>query len=101
VSPNATIDRALACAVVAEGLWATAGAMGRRQAELRINGPLQDKVAAEMALIAFCDRLLVWAAETGRLIAPGFCEGEGAIEVEAGELIGELVDAVADACPSA
>jgi hypothetical protein len=101
LSPNATIDRALARAVVAGGLWAAAGGMGRSQAELRINGPLQDKVAAEVALIAFCDRLLVWAAETGRLIAPGFCEGEGAIEVEAGELIGDSVDAVADACPSA
>jgi hypothetical protein len=42
---------------------------------------------------AFGDRLLVWAAETGRRIAPGFCESDGAIEVEAAEL--------ADACPSA
>jgi hypothetical protein len=41
------------------------------------------------------------AAETGRIIAPGFCEGEGAIELAAGELIGDLVDAVADACSSA
>ena len=32
---------------------------------------------------------------------PGFCEGDGIIEVEAGELIGDLVAAVADACASA
>jgi len=65
----------------------------RGHAELRIAGPLQDTVAAEVPPTAFCDRLLVWAAETGRLVAPGFCEGDGGIELEAGERIGDLVEA--------
>jgi hypothetical protein len=65
----------------------------RGDAELRIAGLLRDTVAAEVPLAAVRDRLLVWAAETGRLAAPGFCEGDGGIEVEAGELIGDLVEA--------
>ena len=46
-------------------------------------------------------KVLSFAAETGRRIASGFCAGEGVVEVEAGELIGDLVAAVADACASA
>jgi hypothetical protein len=56
----------------------------RGHAELRIAGPLQDTVAAEVPPTA---------AETGRLVAPGFCEGDGGIELEAGERIGDLVEA--------
>jgi hypothetical protein len=69
----------------------------RAHAEARIAGPLQDKVAAEVPLAAFCQRLLSWLGETRRLIAPGFCEGSGVIEMEAAELAAELTDASAAA----
>jgi hypothetical protein len=89
LSPNATIDRALARAVVAEGLWAAAGETGLFGDVL---APLAERHLRPVAGVA---------AETRRIIAPGFCAGEGAIELAAGELIGDVVDAVADACPAA
>ena len=42
----------------------------RAQAEMRLVGPGKDMVAAEIGLAAFCDRLWLWVAETGRLVAP-------------------------------
>ena len=42
----------------------------RAQAEMRLVGPGKDMVAAEIGLAAFCDRLRLWVADTGRLVAP-------------------------------
>jgi hypothetical protein len=65
----------------------------RTQAEARIAGPLAGMVAAEVPLGAFCERTLTWVAETGRLVAPGFCEGNGLIEYEPYDLLARLGDA--------
>lgn len=94
LSPKATIDRALARVVAAQGLWAAAGETGL--------GRTPSAAAKARMVSLLCGR------NEGSVVRgrdgphrPGFCEGDGIIEVEAGELIGDLVAAVADACASA
>jgi len=64
LSPNATIDRALARAVVAEGLWAAAGETGLFGDVL---APLAELHLRPVAGVA---------AETRRIIAPGFARAK-------------------------
>jgi Protein of unknown function (DUF2750) len=65
----------------------------RAHAEARIAGPLADCVAAAVPLATFRDRTLLWLGDSGRLVAPGYCEGDGAIELAAAELAQRLAGA--------
>jgi hypothetical protein len=65
----------------------------RAHAEARIAGPLADCVAAAVPLATFRDRTLLWLGDSGRLVAPGYCEGDGAIELTPAELTGRLAGA--------
>jgi hypothetical protein len=58
----------------------------RGHAEARIAGPLGDSLAAAIPLPDFRQKTLTWLAETGRLVAPAYCEGDGQIELEASAL---------------
>jgi hypothetical protein len=62
-------------------------------AEARIAGPLADRVAAAVPLATFRDRMLLWLAETGRLVAPGYCEGDGLVELAPADLAAQLTGA--------
>ena len=68
----------------------------RAQAEMRLIGPGKDMVCAEIGLAAFCDRLWLWVAETGRLVAPAFCEGDGVIACQAPDRVAGLAEAATD-----
>jgi hypothetical protein len=59
-------------------------------AEARIAGPLADSVAAAVPLATFRDRMLLWLGETGRLVAPGYCEGHGLVELAPADLAAQL-----------
>lgn len=59
-------------------------------AEARIAGPLADAVAAAVPLAAFRERTLPWLAESGRLVAPGYCEGDGVVELAPADLEARL-----------
>ena len=65
----------------------------RAHAEARIAGPLADCVAAAVPLATFLDRTLLWLGDSGRLVAPGYCEGDGAIELAPAELARQLAGA--------
>ena len=65
----------------------------RAHAEARIAGPLADSVAAAVPLTVFRDRTLLWLSETGRLVAPGYCEGDGVIELAPPDLAARLTGA--------
>ena len=135
LSPKATIDRALARAVVAQGLWAAAGGTGLgRTPSARTKARMVTLLWSDPARLAdwgylatgaggtkflsltarFVDVLprlaelerfvgIDWTAdpvcpeldpdELARLRQALFCEGDGGIELEAGELIGDLVEA--------
>jgi hypothetical protein len=111
LSPKATIDRGLAGAIVAQGLWAAAGETGLgRTPSVAAKARMVRLLWSDPAMLAERGYLATDAGETkvsvvrgrdGPPHRPGFCEGEGVIEVEAGELIGDLVAALADACASA
>jgi Protein of unknown function (DUF2750) len=62
-------------------------------AEARIAGPLADRVAAAVPLAAFRDRMLLWLGQTGRLVAPGYCEGDGLVELAPADLAAQLTGA--------
>jgi hypothetical protein len=62
-------------------------------AETRIAGPLADSVATAVPLATYRDRTLRWLGETGRLVAPGYCEGDGVVELVPTELAARLTDA--------
>jgi hypothetical protein len=64
----------------------------RAHAEARIAGPLADAVAASVPIAVFRERTLAWLADTGRLAAPGYCEGNGVIELTAADLAARLGD---------
>lgn len=70
-------------------------------AEARIDGPWADMVAAEVPLATFRDKTLVWLAESGRLLAPGFCEGDGQHELEPAEFATRLRGAAGSESSSA
>jgi len=161
--PKATIDRALARAVAAQGLWAAGGTGLGRTPSARTKARMVRLLWSDPAMLAdwgylatgaggtkflsltamFVDVLprlaelerfvgidwtadpvcpeldpaeparlrqalkaavvrqavecgsmwILQGAEGGRLVAPGFCEGDGGIELEAGERIGDLVEA--------
>jgi len=59
-------------------------------AEARIAGPLAGSVAAAVPLATFRDRMLLWLADTGRLVAPGYCEGDGLVELPPADLAAQL-----------
>jgi hypothetical protein len=59
-------------------------------AEARIAGPLSDAVAAAVPLAVFRERTLAWLADTGRLVAPGYCEGQGIVELSPADLAARL-----------
>jgi hypothetical protein len=59
-------------------------------AEARIAGPLADRVAAAVPLATFRDRMLLWLGESGRLVAPGYCEGDGLVELPPADLAAQL-----------
>jgi hypothetical protein len=65
----------------------------RTQAEMRLQGPLADMVVSEVPIETFRKKTLLWAAESGRLAAPAFCEGKGVIELEPDELERQLAAA--------
>jgi hypothetical protein len=65
----------------------------RTHAEARIAGPLADCVAAPVPLATFRDRTLLWLGDSGRLVTPGYCEGDGAIELAPAELARQLAGA--------
>jgi hypothetical protein len=65
----------------------------RAHAEARIAGPLADCVAAAVPLATFRERTLLWLGDSGRLVAPGYCEGDGAIELAPADLAGRLAGA--------
>lgn len=65
----------------------------RAHAEARIGGPLADSVAAAVPLAAFRKRTLAWLADSGRLVAPGYCEGEGVVELAPADLAVRLAGA--------
>ena len=58
----------------------------RASAQARIAGPLGDMVAAEVALPDFREKMLPWLAESGRVVAPAYCEGDGVLELAADAL---------------
>jgi|GEM_PF-2940220 len=62
----------------------------RAHAEARIAGPLADCLASAVPLAAFRERMLVQLARSGRLVAPGYCEGEGAVELAPADLAARL-----------
>jgi len=62
-------------------------------AEARIAGPLADRAAAAVPLATFRDRMLVWLGESGRLVAPGYCEGDGLVELAPPDLAAHLTGA--------
>jgi uncharacterized protein DUF2750 len=62
-------------------------------AEARIAGPLADRAAAAVPLATFRDRMLLWLGETGRLVAPGYCEGDGLVELAPADLAAQLTGA--------
>lgn len=64
-------------------------------AEARIAGPLADAVAAAVPLAVFREKTLLWLAETGRLAAPGYCEGEGVAELAPADLETRLAERAA------
>jgi hypothetical protein len=68
--------------------WYDAG-----HAEVRIAGPLADSVAAAVPIAAFRERTLVWLSESGRLVAPGYCEGDGVVELAPVDLAARLTGA--------
>jgi hypothetical protein len=59
-------------------------------AELRIAGPLADAVATAVPIAAFRDRMLPWLGESGWTVAPGYCEGDGVMELAPDELASRL-----------
>jgi hypothetical protein len=62
-------------------------------AEARIAGPLADSVAAAVPLATFRERMLLWLGESGRLVAPGYCEGDGVVELAPADLAARLTGA--------
>jgi hypothetical protein len=62
-------------------------------AEARIAGPLADSVAAAVPLATFRERMLLWLGDSGRLVAPGYCEGEGLVELAPADLAARLTGA--------
>ena len=62
----------------------------RDLAQTRIAGPLQDMVVAEVPFADFREKTLLWIAESRRLVAPAYCEGDGLIEFEAADLDAQL-----------
>jgi hypothetical protein len=62
-------------------------------AEARIAGPLAGSVAAAVPLATFRDRMLLWLCDSGRLVAPGYCEGDGLIELAPADLAAQLTGA--------
>ena len=59
-------------------------------AEAHIAGPLADAVAAAVPLAIFREKTLAWLAETGRLTVPGYCEGNGVVELAPASLAARL-----------
>ena len=59
---------------------------------MRLVGPGKDMVFAEIGLAAFCDRLWLWVVETGRLVAPAFCQGDGVIACQARDRVAGLAE---------
>jgi hypothetical protein len=70
-------------------------------AEARIVGPLAGMVSTEVPLGVFRSKTMPWLTETGRLIAPGYCAGEGLLELETGELGALLQDPQGTVIPAA
>jgi hypothetical protein len=62
-------------------------------AEGRIAGPLANCVAAAVPLATFRDRTLLWLGDSGRQVAPGYCEGDGALELTPADLARQLAGA--------
>ncbi len=62
-------------------------------AESRIAGPLADAVAAAVPIAAFRDKMLLWLGESGRMVAPGYCEGDGLLELAPADLASRLTGA--------
>ena len=62
-------------------------------AEARIAGPLAESVAAAVPLATFRERTLLWLGESGRLVAPAYCEGDGLVELAPGDLAARLTGA--------
>jgi hypothetical protein len=65
----------------------------RSHAEARIAGPLADSVAAAVPLATFRERMLLWLGESNRLVAPGYCEGQGLVELAPADLAARLTGA--------
>ena len=65
----------------------------RAHAEARIAGPLADSVAAAVPLATFRERTLLWLGESGRLAAPGYCEGCGLVELAPADFAARLTSA--------
>jgi hypothetical protein len=65
----------------------------RAHAEARIAGPWADMVAAKVPIAAFRDKTLARLCDSGRLTAPGYCEGARVIELEARDLAARLAGA--------
>lgn len=68
-------------------------------AEARIAGPLADALAAPVSVAAFRERTLPWLADSGRLVAPGYCEGPGVVELVPADLEARLAAAVSRGAP--
>jgi Protein of unknown function (DUF2750) len=62
-------------------------------AEARIAGPLADSVAAAVPLATFRERMLLWLVDSRRLVAPGYCEGDGLVELAPADLAARLTGA--------
>jgi hypothetical protein len=62
-------------------------------AEQRVAGPLSDTVATAVPIAAFRDKMLLWLAESSRMVAPGYCEGDGVVELHPAELAARLAAA--------
>jgi hypothetical protein len=62
-------------------------------AEARLEGPLAECVAIPVPLAGFCGKMLAWLEEEGRLVAPGYCEGDGLLELAPGDLATRLARA--------
>jgi hypothetical protein len=53
----------------------------RVSAEARLQGPWAEFVVTRVALAEFVQKTLLWCAETGRRIAPGYQDGPGVLEM--------------------
>jgi Protein of unknown function (DUF2750) len=69
----------------------------RLSAEARLQGPWADFIITRVALAEFVQKTLIWCAETGRRVAPGYQDGPGVLEMAPWDLKARMKAIVARA----